>query len=306
MKKGLIKEAFRLQQLAGLAPINEIFSEAMDTKFKEGDIVFVKVNGKLEDKPRQIFGAYGSDYSVSGHGKKPDGSYSTDGGISVDADDIQLAGDINEVKEPRLNPVLVEIMKAYRIIADAKDDGLLPKEDYYKFHDVFLEMYAKYKDTEDLGEDINEDMDIADIELDRDYENPRTSKMGTRLPTISVSYIKLADGTELSGEELAKLNQDQELLSDLSNSLLDVNEDMQVNDNPNLGSRSSQKKSLDTKNICNIEFDGVDHRDSPDYSDAFIFAAEWCDTGEALTEEELDELNDDFDFVHDALYDYLY
>ena len=35
MKKGLINEAFRLQQLAGLAPINEIFEEeaiATDSK----------------------------------------------------------------------------------------------------------------------------------------------------------------------------------------------------------------------------------------------------------------------------------
>lgn len=300
MKKQLIKEAFRLQQLAGLAPINEVFSEAMDTKFKEGDIVFVKVNGKLEDKPRQIFGAYGSDYSVSGHEKKPDGSYSTDGGISVDADDIQLAGDLKE-EESAASNVKYNFTKLYKGLSEfieMKESGEITEEEYEPILQAVLKVYNRFKEEADAGGDINEELDIDDIELDSDFENPNTSKMGTQRPTLSVAYLKLKDGTVLSGEELAKLNQDQDFLHDIANSMKDPS-DLGEND-------MFKKKSIDTKNICNIEFDGVDHRDAPDYSDAYIYSADWCDTGEPLTEDELDQLNDDLDFVHDALYDYLY
>lgn len=55
-----------------------------------------------------------------------------------------------------------------------------------------------------------------------------------------------------------------------------------------------------------IEFDGIDHADAPKFCDAFISVAVWSDTLEFLTEVELDELNSDSSFVHDALQSYLY
>ena len=42
--------------------------------------------------------------------------------------------------------------------------------------------------------------------------------------------------------------------------------------------------------IINIEFEGVDNRDYPDFSDAFIVYAEYED-GTPLTEEECEALN---------------
>ena len=55
--------------------------------------------------------------------------------------------------------------------------------------------------------------------------------------------------------------------------------------------------------IDNIEFDGIDFSDYPDFCDAFICYAE-CD-GEPLNETELDKLNEDTSFVYDKLMNHL-
>ena len=58
---------------------------------------------------------------------------------------------------------------------------------------------------------------------------------------------------------------------------------------------------MDTSKLENIEFDGVNKKGSPDYSDVFITSAEI--NGRKLTDKELDEVNDDSDFVHQAFFD---
>lgn len=60
------------------------------------------------------------------------------------------------------------------------------------------------------------------------------------------------------------------------------------------------------RKIINIEVDGIDHRDAPDYVDAYIAYAEWEDTGEPLSDAELDALNDDGDFVYTRIMAFLY
>ncbi len=55
----------------------------------------------------------------------------------------------------------------------------------------------------------------------------------------------------------------------------------------------------------NIEFDGIDHSDYPDFCDAFICYAEHED-GEPLTDAELDLLNEDGGFVHETLWNHLF
>ena len=47
--------------------------------------------------------------------------------------------------------------------------------------------------------------------------------------------------------------------------------------------------------ITNITIDGIDHRDYPDYCDAFIDYAEY--DGKAMTDEQLDALNEDHELV---------
>ncbi len=67
---------------------------------------------------------------------------------------------------------------------------------------------------------------------------------------------------------------------------------------------NKQTKTLDYTLITNIEFDGVDHRDYPDYCDAYITSAEY--EGREMTDEELDTLNEDSDFVYQELMNYLF
>ena len=58
------------------------------------------------------------------------------------------------------------------------------------------------------------------------------------------------------------------------------------------------------KLFTDVSFEGIDHRDYPDYCDAFIASAEY--DGRELSDEELDELNDDSDLVYELLTDNLY
>ena len=45
-------------------------------------------------------------------------------------------------------------------------------------------------------------------------------------------------------------------------------------------------------NLADVVIEGVDMKDYPDFCDAYIESAEWADTGLPLTEDELDNLNE--------------
>jgi hypothetical protein len=62
--------------------------------------------------------------------------------------------------------------------------------------------------------------------------------------------------------------------------------------------------NLDFTKIDNIEFDGVNHSDAPDYADAYISSADY--NGVEMTEQQLDELNENSDFVYEKLMDSLH
>ena len=55
----------------------------------------------------------------------------------------------------------------------------------------------------------------------------------------------------------------------------------------------------------NVQVDGIDTRDAPDFCDAYILHAEHED-GTPMSESELDALNEDRDFVHDCVIKQLY
>lgn len=62
--------------------------------------------------------------------------------------------------------------------------------------------------------------------------------------------------------------------------------------------------TIDLSKVSNIQFDGIDHSDYPDYCDAHIVS---CDIdGIPATEEQIEELNNDSDFVHEQLFNHLY
>ena len=63
------------------------------------------------------------------------------------------------------------------------------------------------------------------------------------------------------------------------------------------------KEVMDYKKIDNIEIDGIDTKDYPDFSNAYIVSADY--DGVPMTDKQLDELNEDGDYVYGHIMDYL-
>ena len=61
---------------------------------------------------------------------------------------------------------------------------------------------------------------------------------------------------------------------------------------------------MDITKINNIEFYGIDYKDAPDFCDAFIISANY--NGKEMTDEQLNNINENSDFVHEQLYNYLH
>jgi hypothetical protein len=61
---------------------------------------------------------------------------------------------------------------------------------------------------------------------------------------------------------------------------------------------------MDYSKITNIAFDGIDHSDFPEFCDAYIVSAEI--EGEQLNSDQIDELNEDREFVYEKKMCYLY
>ena len=65
-----------------------------------------------------------------------------------------------------------------------------------------------------------------------------------------------------------------------------------------------KKRLMDCTKIDNVEIQGIDPKDHPEYCDAFISSADYY--GVEMTEEQLDEINDNSDFVHAQVEKHLY
>jgi hypothetical protein len=61
---------------------------------------------------------------------------------------------------------------------------------------------------------------------------------------------------------------------------------------------------LDYNLIDDLEFDGIDYSDYPDFCDAYIVSATYGDRD--MTDDELDELNEDRDYVYEKLMDHIF
>jgi hypothetical protein len=61
---------------------------------------------------------------------------------------------------------------------------------------------------------------------------------------------------------------------------------------------------MEYKLIDNIEIDGIDTKDYPDFCDAYIVSADY--DGVPMTDEQLDEINDDGQFQYECIMNYLY
>lgn len=65
-----------------------------------------------------------------------------------------------------------------------------------------------------------------------------------------------------------------------------------------------KKQILNYDLIDNIEVDGIDTNDYPDFCDAFIASADY--DGQPMSEAQIDELNEDSSFIHDCVYNQLF
>ncbi len=63
---------------------------------------------------------------------------------------------------------------------------------------------------------------------------------------------------------------------------------------------------LNYHDIEDVEFSDIHSWDAPDFVDAYISSARFKSTGKALTDSQLDELNDDEDAKYDFLMAHLY
>jgi hypothetical protein len=67
---------------------------------------------------------------------------------------------------------------------------------------------------------------------------------------------------------------------------------------------STFKEKRQNLDILDVEVEGINTSDYPDFCDAYITKAAWSD-GTELTEDELDELNNDSDFVYRSVLNYI-
>lgn len=56
--------------------------------------------------------------------------------------------------------------------------------------------------------------------------------------------------------------------------------------------------------IDDVELDGIDTRDYPDFVDAYIVSC--CINGKPATDEEIDELNEDSSLIHELVWEHLF
>ncbi len=64
------------------------------------------------------------------------------------------------------------------------------------------------------------------------------------------------------------------------------------------------KTKLDYNKISDIEIEGIDTKDYPDFVDAYISYAEY--NGKPMTDEELDALNEDSEYIYELVINKLY
>jgi hypothetical protein len=62
--------------------------------------------------------------------------------------------------------------------------------------------------------------------------------------------------------------------------------------------------AFDYKKISNVVVSDIDHKDFPDFTDAFIDSADY--DGLPMTEEQLNVLNDDKDYIYECIMEQIY
>jgi hypothetical protein len=62
--------------------------------------------------------------------------------------------------------------------------------------------------------------------------------------------------------------------------------------------------TLNNRKVIEIEIDGVDFNDAPDFCDAYVYQAVFEDTGESLSEEQMDQLvSENYDEILELIWE---
>lgn len=170
------------------------------------------------------------------------------------------------------------------------------------------------KKKKDKPEDVAPQEDV-DIDVNMGNEPPPAGEEPTPEPPIDAvtpdTTIGDIDPTVKSIQDSlqkafaqAKTLGDEKLMNQIGNTITmlvrtQVLGAQGVNENEN-----NTEESFIYKKISNVEFEDVDHKDHPDYSDAYVMSADY--DGKPMSEEQIEKLNDNTGLVHDLLMDYLY
>jgi hypothetical protein len=63
--------------------------------------------------------------------------------------------------------------------------------------------------------------------------------------------------------------------------------------------KTTKTIDMDYKKIDNIEIDGIDFKDYPDFSNAYIVSADY--DGKPMTDDQLEQINNDGQFQYEAI-----
>ena len=64
------------------------------------------------------------------------------------------------------------------------------------------------------------------------------------------------------------------------------------------------KEEIDVKKISNVVVDNIDFVDYPDFCDAYIVSADY--DGVPMTDEQIEEINQNSEFVNDSVFAQIY
>jgi hypothetical protein len=64
------------------------------------------------------------------------------------------------------------------------------------------------------------------------------------------------------------------------------------------------KEEIDVKKISNVVVDNIDFKDYPDFCDAYIVSADY--DGVPMTDEQIEEINQNSEFVNDSVFAKIY
>ena len=67
---------------------------------------------------------------------------------------------------------------------------------------------------------------------------------------------------------------------------------------------TKQEITLDYSKISNVSIDGIDFNDYPDFCDAYVDTADY--DGRPMTDEEIEKLNEDSEFVSEKVFAQIY